>query len=287
MTALVVVQVFFSLHYLAAKVLLDTIPPRSWALLRAGSGALILLAAAAALRRPFPRRPGDLAKLALFALFGIVVNQVCFVEGLHRTTPSHSAILMTSVPAATLLFAILLGRERRTRRKLVAVALAFVGVMLVLRPEQASFSSQTFVGDSLQLINALSFSFFLVISKRLLERLDTLAATAVLMSFGAIGIVPVAWVPLGAFRPGEVPAHVWWLAAFIVVFPTAGAYFLNYWALRRADPSIVALFIYLQPVLATGLSVWLLGERPESRTILGGIFVCAGVWLGARRTDGR
>lgn len=283
--ALVAVQVFFGVHYLAAKFVLEDIPPRAWAAMRVAGAAVILLAAAKAMGRRFPRSRGDLARLALFSVFGVVVNQVCFIEGLARTTATHSSIINTLVPAGTLLFAVLFGREVLTGAKAASLGLALAGVLLVIRPEHASFSSRSFVGDLLTLVNALSYSFFLVISKRILARNDALAATAVLMSFGAVGVLAVGWAPLTAFHPASVHAVTWAWGLFIVLFPTAGAYFLIYWALARAESSLVALFVYLQPVVAAALSVSIRGEALTARTIAGAALIFAGVWLAVRPVD--
>src|SRR5512136_1971519 len=132
--ALFLVQIFFGLHYLAAKIVLETIPPRAWAAIRVTAAAAILLALASALGRSlrFPAR--DLGRLALFSLFGVVINQVCFVEGLRRTTPTHSAIINTTIPVGTLLFAVALGRERADRLKVLALLVSLAGVMLVIQP---------------------------------------------------------------------------------------------------------------------------------------------------------
>jgi drug/metabolite transporter (DMT)-like permease len=138
------------------------------------------------------------------------------------------------------------------------------------------------VGDLLTLINALSYSFFLVISKRLLTRTDPLGATAVLLAFGSLGIFAVGAPTLSAVAWSEVPASVWGMGAFIVVFPTALAYLLMYWALARVDSFLVALFIYLQPVIASTLSAAFLGERIGPRIVLGGGLIFLGVYLALR-----
>ena len=65
---------------------------------------------------------------------------------------------------------------------------------------------RTLVGDVLTLVNALSYSFFLVISKRLLTRVDPLGATAVLLSFGSLGILLLGWPELIGFSPAGVRA---------------------------------------------------------------------------------
>ena len=98
LAALVTVQVLFGINYLASKVVLDEIPPRAWALLRVSGACALLWLAVLLLKRRLPRDPVDLAKLALFSLFGVVLNQVLFVEGLSRTTPFHSSLINTSIP---------------------------------------------------------------------------------------------------------------------------------------------------------------------------------------------
>jgi drug/metabolite transporter (DMT)-like permease len=284
--ALIAVQVFFGVHYLMAKVLLETIPPMVWAPIRVAGGAAILLAAAVVMGRPFPRSRRDLSTLALFSVFGVVVNQICFVEGLYRTTATHSALINAWIPVGTLLFAVLLGRESMSGRKAASLALAIAGVLLVIRPDRSSPGEATLTGDLLTLVNGTSYAFFLVISKRILSRTDPLAATALLLLFGTVGIGLVGMPALSDFDPQSVPASIWGLGALIVVFPTAGAYFLIYWALARAESSLVAIFIYLQPLLAGALSAIVLGERPLPSTYAGAALLFAGVWL-ATSTGGR
>ena len=282
MGALVAVQALFGLHYLAAKIVLESIPPRAWASIRVGAAALVLFSVAAALRRPirFDRR--DLARLALYALFGVAINQVCFIEGLHRTTPTHSALINTTIPIGTLAFAALLGRESLDRAKLAAIALSLAGVLLVIRPVLGAGPQATLAGDLLTIVNAMSYSAFLVLSRRLLARSDPLAATAVLMGFGALGILAVSWPALLALRPTSIPGSAWLLGALIVIFATVVTYFLNYWALARVESSFVALFIYLQPILAAALSALVLGEKPAPHVYAGGALVFAGVAVALR-----
>jgi drug/metabolite transporter (DMT)-like permease len=283
-TALLAVQLFFGLHYLAAKLVLAEIPPRAWAAIRISAAALILLAIARLAGRRLPTARADLRRLAVYALFGVVINQLCFVEGLKRTTPTHSALINTSIPVFSLVFAVLAGRERISGRKLLAVAVALTGVLLVIWPfGRASFSSQTLAGDLLTLVNSMSFSLFLVISRDLLVRADPLAATAVLMGFGALGILAVAWPALLAFDPAPVSAGAWGLAAFVIVFATVLTYVLNYWALARVPSSLVALFVYVQPVIASTLSAALFGERPGPPVLVGAVLIFGGVFLALRR----
>jgi drug/metabolite transporter (DMT)-like permease len=277
--ALTLIQVLFGMHYLAGKILLKEIPPRAWAVIRVAAAAALLVAVAAAMGRRFPRAPRDLALLAVFSLFGVAINQVCFVEGLSRTTAIHSAIINSLMPAWTLFFAVLLGREALTAGKALSLLLAVAGVLLVIRPETASFTSATFVGDLITMINSMSYSFFLVISKRTLHRVDALAATALLFVFGTIPITLFGGAALARLDVGAVSLAAWLWGAFIILLPTAGAYVLISWTLARTEASLVALFIYLQPLVAAFLGIVFQGEILTARTMLGGGLIFAGVYF--------
>jgi drug/metabolite transporter (DMT)-like permease len=83
-----------------------------------------------------------------------------------------------------------------------------------------------------------------------------------------------------------VSPRTWWLALYIVLGPTAVAYLLTYWALARVESSTVALFIYLQPVIATSFSVLFQGARPDAATLTGAGLIFGAVYL-ALRPPGR
>ena len=87
------------------------------------------------------------------------------------------------------------------------------------------------------------------------------------------GSIPSSdFAPTGPCFLATVSSTAWLLIAYIIVFPTALAYVMQYWALARVDSSVVAFFIYLQPVIATTLSVVLLHERPGFAVLCGGAY---------------
>jgi drug/metabolite transporter (DMT)-like permease len=288
--ALVLVQIFFGVHYFVAKIVLTMMPARAWASLRiVGAAALLALYNAIFLRQR-PASRADWGRLALFALLGVVINQVLFAEGLSRTTPAHSAIINSTIPVATLGFAILLGREKTTLRRLLSLAIAFGSVLVLLRVESLRLREEWVLGDLLTLANATSFSLFLVLSRDFLRRTHPLAATSWLLGLGALGIVAVGMPQLGQIAWETLPPRFWLLSAYVIVFPTALAYFLNYYALRHVESSMVALFIYLQAPIAGLLSYFYFGERPTGRFFVAAAGIFLGVFLavanGGRRRRG-
>jgi drug/metabolite transporter (DMT)-like permease len=281
--ALVFVQVLFGLHYFAAKELLREISPEAWAAIRGVAAALFLLGLALLRGRPLPRDPRTLLALAGLSVFGVVINQYMFVKGLALTHTTHSALINSSIPVLTLGLAVLFRQERASGLKLLSLAVALGGVLVLLRVETLSFrfEDEVLVGDLYTLVNASSYSLFLVLSRPVLRRVDSLGATAVTFLFGSLLLLALGFPSLGEVDPGGLSSRAWVLALFIVVFPTAGAYLIQYFALRRVESSMVALFIYLQFVLAAFIGILWLGEPLEPRIAVAALLVLGGLVLGA------
>lgn len=283
--ALVAVQLQFAVHYLAAKVLLREIPAGAWAVLRILPAAALFLALGA--KVGIPRLRGrDLAELGMYAFFGVVLNQVMFIQGLSRTTPAHSALINTTIPIATILFATLLGRESWRPLRAFGVAISLCGVLVLLKVDQLQMRAEWFVGDLMTLVNAASFGLFLVLSKRGVARWGPIPATAGFLAFGSVGIALAGAGDLAHFDLATVSAKTWWIAAFIILGPTGATYFLNSWALTRVESSQVALFVYLQPVIAAALSAAFLGEPITGRFVASALLVFCGVYFATRPKAG-
>jgi drug/metabolite transporter (DMT)-like permease len=280
--ALLLVQLFFGIHYVAAKMVVGWVSPAAWILCRVGAAALILLAWILFSRGRWPRGLRQWGALAAFALFGVALNQVLFMEGIARTTPAHSALIQTAIPLWVVAFGLLLRRERLTVLRAAGLLVALLGVLVLLRADQFRVAGEHLAGDLLCLANTASYGFFLVISKRYLARHDPLTTTAHIFLLGAIPVAAYGAPDFAAVEWGGLPAPFWGWAAFIVIFGTIGTYFLIYWALRRVPSSVVALFIYLQPVIATVLDGWLRGVWPSPRFYPAAALVFFGVGMGVR-----
>ena len=131
------------------------------------------------------------------------------------------------------------------------------------------------------LVNAASYGTYLVVVRPLAEKYDPIALIACLF----IAAVPMV-APLGILELARMPAlhagDVEFLA-FLIAVPTVAAYGLVQIALRRAESSLVAAYIYLQPIIAATAAMFLLDEQPTLRIVVCGAIVLFGVWLAARR----
>jgi drug/metabolite transporter (DMT)-like permease len=134
-------------------------------------------------------------------------------------------------------------------------------------------------GDLLCLANATSFSVFLVLSRPIMQRHSAWITTPALFVAGSLGVTAYGLPELRALPWGEVSGMAWLVGGAIVLGPTVGSYGLNNWVLGRAEASTVALFIYLQFVLAAPLSWAILGEELSWRLIPAGVLVFTGLLI--------
>jgi drug/metabolite transporter (DMT)-like permease len=85
-----------------------------------------------------------------------------------------------------------------------------------------------------------------------------------------------------ATRWSALTFEAWWGLAFLIIFGTVVSYLLFAYVMTELAASRVAAFNYLQPVIASGLGIWLLSERLTSKVLLGGMIILAGVYLTER-----
>ncbi len=283
---LLAVQLLFGVHYLVSKWIVAELSPTAWALLRmlSATGILLLIWLLRALLAKPGRRlrlppPRTILYLGLCSFFGIMLNQLLFLEGIARTSVSHAAVLNSLIPTFALLAALLMGQERLNRRKFFSFLLGLIGVLILLEAERFRFDADTLVGDLLNLANAASYGLFIVLSRRVMTRVDSLSATLILflsasLGLGLYGMNDLTVAPLSELSSKAVGGMV-----FAVLGATVLTYFLNIWALRRTHASHVALYIFLQPIVASLLGALVLAETIGIRLLLAMLLVGAGLFL--------
>jgi len=285
--ALITVQILFGIWPIFGKIVLRSMSSTSLVSLRL-VGAALLFAVLQRRLTPLLRMPAkDIVMLTACSLLGIVGNQFIFVKGLSLTTVINTEILSTTIPVYAIATSILLGYERGSLKTLIGVLLSVAGVVYLVNPLHADLSTQTTTGNVLILINSFLYALYIVISKNLVGRYGALSVVTWIFLIGSVITVPVGIYSLQRENLAAIGAGTWAAVAFIIVFPTVVAYYLNAWALTRVPPSVVAIYIYLQPLIAFGFAPLLLGESWNWRTIAAAILIFGGVTLVTRDTDRR
>src|SRR5262249_17193234 len=161
-----------------------------------------------------------------------------------------SAILNTMIPIFTLLIVTLRRIEPLTVKRLLGFVAAFTGVLVIRRVENMSFSDRTLIGDLLTVLNCMSFAIFLTVSKKFVEKQYPIWFTTWLFIYGSIGLTLAALPDYRSFQWPEMNPTMIGCILFAIFGGTLLTYLLNNWALAHTRSTSVALFVYLQPVVA-------------------------------------
>ena len=280
--ALLVVQVFFGSLPVIGKVVLAVLPAFSIVGFRVGISALVFLTIQTYRRRIWLQHTSDYWRLAVLSLFGVVFNQLLFIGGLSLTKASNTSLLAVTIPIFTLIVSALIGTEKLNLLKIAGIVLAGTGIVFLIDPRAASFSSDTTLGDVMIIVNSLSYGIYVAASKNVITRNGALRSIMWVFLFASVVCVPIGLVSLSTTEVGEIQSQIWLIVVYIAVLATAVPYLLNAWAIARVSPSMVAVFVYLQPLIGFVLAVIFLGENIDFRFIIAALLVFSGVFLTTR-----
>jgi drug/metabolite transporter (DMT)-like permease len=273
--ALFAVAALFSLNYIISKFGMRSFAPLSFAWLRVLGAAIVL-----SLMAPRGRVPWR--DITLFAVLGVVANQALFLAGLALTSAHVAAILITTIPVFTLAIAIVSGRERATFAKIAGITLAALGALLVVWGEGIEGTTKSLIGALMIVGNSLSYSCYLVLSKPLMARTPARIVIARMFAAATLLMLPISAWSL-AHEPWQaIPRGAWLSLAGVIAGPTVAAYVINGWALARAEATLVATYMYLQPVITAVLAAIYLGETIRGIAIAAAVMIFAGVWMSGR-----
>jgi drug/metabolite transporter (DMT)-like permease len=144
--------------------------------------------------------------MAGVGLVGVGMNNVAFTLGVSMTTASDTALIYADVPVWGILLGVALGLERHTIWGVVGVALAFLGVGVVV---YGGLGSTSLVGDLLVVVATICWGSYAVLSLPLLRTYSPLVVAAYTMLFGGLGALPIALPEFMSTDWGEVSAGTW------------------------------------------------------------------------------
>lgn len=221
------------------------------------------------------QRPALQAARAL----AVSVASFAFFMAIHAMPLANATAIAFTSPAITaILSAVFLG-ERAPRSAWGATALAFCGVLIVLRPEVGRMGWAI----GWPLLAALGMASLMILNRRTAGTGSALAmqytialfATPMLLALAVAGHLS-GWAPM---RVG-VPDWTVVVRCALVAMSASVAHLLIYLATLRASAAVVAPTIYVQLLIALALGVLVFGDRPDPVALAGAaLIVASGLWL--------
>lgn len=277
-TALLLAVIMWGASFPLLKLGLEYVPPITLAAVRYSIAGLILIAvvfARSGVKRSLSEFRLDWKALTLLGLVGITVPNATLNLGLQFTTASVSSMIQASGPAFTVALAVIFLKERLRGMKVLGLAIAVIGTILLIGEGGVDLGNSTFIGNILVLVSSFSYSVSGVLTKRALERHSPLTITGWNVAIGSLFLY--ASTPIEFGQSVSFPPDMIVILLLLAVFPGCLAFLLYNYVLQKKELSSISFFIYLIPVFSTIISIALLGEVITAETVLFAALVIAGV----------
>ncbi|MGQ9460783.1 MAG: DMT family transporter [Candidatus Bathyarchaeaceae archaeon] len=218
--------------------------------------------------------------LLTLGLTGVTLYHVFQNFGLRLTTASNSSLLISSNPIFIALLDHFYLKEKMTWKRVFGIILAFLGIILIIRPSKSTFDPMGVAGDLLSLGAGLSWALYSVFGKKVLASYGAQRVTMFSMIFGTLLLFPILLV---SEKPA-LPTSLWlWFLLLILSLPCSGmAYLFWYKALEDVSPTKAGVFLFFLPVVSVSVAHLVLLESLDISFAIGALFVMLGVIITQR-----
>lgn len=222
----------------------------------------------------------DFPRIIASAFFGVAFNMLTLFKGLSQTSPIAAAVIMVTTPMIVLILSAMLIKERLKKSKVMGIILGLVGTaFLILYGKSIGNATNGSLGNFLVFVNAVSYGFYLIIVKSLMDKYNAFTFVKWIYLFGFLMVLPFGWSQFTVVDWSVVPVSILWKIGFVVVFSTFVTYLLNLLSMKELKPTTVAVFIYLQPLFATVFAIGLGKDNLNWVKISAAILIFSGVYL--------
>jgi drug/metabolite transporter (DMT)-like permease len=278
--SLLAANIIYGLNYSIAKAVMpDHIKPFALLSIRSiSAAALFWITSLFIPKEPVNRK--DLLFLFGCSFFGVVINQALFLVGLDMTTPVNSSIILSTNPIFAFVFAALILKEKITFLKGTGLAIGLSGVLLlILQNGMPDMASSTFLGDIFSMVNTISWAFYTVVIKRMLEKYHPVTVMKWTFLFGMLTNIPAGYHQWSTMDWSAIPFTAWLQIGFVIVGATYLGYLLITFGLRRLSPTIVSTYTYTQPIIAAYLATLMGQDHIDIVMVVSALLIFAGVFV--------
>ena len=224
----------------------------------------------------------DLPKIFLAAFLGYFVTQLTFLVAIPEITPMHCSIISSLSPIYTMFIAALVLKEPITFRKAGGVLLSLSGILFLIFNNTGNAGGgmeSSIFGIVLMIINGFAFSLYLGAFRPLIARYSIITFMKWIFLFSALMSLPLSLKEITTLQWNTIPQVQLWELAFLIICATCICYFLIPLGQKRIRPTLVSMYSYVQPIIATAISIVAGMEMLSWQKILAASMVFAGVFV--------
>jgi drug/metabolite transporter (DMT)-like permease len=258
--------------YVVSKVVMVVIPPFSLIVTRLVLG-ILTLAVIILVRKRWDVSRRQFWQIFAVGLVGYGVSLGFQFVGTKLSTAANGSLVTSTTPAFVLLFAAWLLAERITPRRLLALAVATLGVVAVIDPRNAALSPSFFWGNICLVAAALTWALYSVLIRKVTRDTDVLSTTLIAFIGGLPVCLPISGWELSTHQVGTIGLGVVGGILFLGIISTALAMYLWNTAFSLLDAGAASLTFFAQPVVGTLLAIIFLGEHISPLFVGGGVLI--------------
>lgn len=222
----------------------------------------------------------DIPRFILCGITGIVINQLFFIKGLSLTTAIHSSLLSLATPIFITIIAALVLKEGFTTLKAIGLAFGIGGAsLLIMMKDNTIVGSDMLLGDIMVLINAISYAFYLVMVRPLMEKYSGIQVLRWAFTIGAIGILPFGLPHFLSTNWSAFSFSQFVALGYVAIATTFLAYLLTVYSISTIGSSATGAFIYTQPLFAAVIATLFAGEHFNLIKAMAALLIFTGVYL--------
>lgn len=225
---------------------------------------------------------GDMWRIALASFLGFFLTQMTFLIGITMATAIDSAILGTLGPVFTMIVAYFFVGEPITGKKAGGVTLSLMGVLfLIFNSVQrgGGASATTPLGLVMLLLNSLTFAMYLGIFRPLVSKYSVVTFMKWVFLFSLLMSLPLSAREMFTMDYAAIPVTVRWEIGYLIFFATFIAYYLIPYGQKLIRPTLVSMYNYLSPIIATVVSIWTGMDHLTWQKVLAAMAIVGGVIL--------
>lgn len=226
----------------------------------------------------------DLPRILAASILGFLITQLTFLIAIPSITPLDCSIISAMSPIFTMIIAAIFLREPITVQKAGGVALSFAGALfLVFNSATAPGTAHTTTfGLLLMIFNCLCFSLYLGAFRPVIERYSVVTFMKWIFFYATILSLPISWGEVTTIDYAALPGDIVGELAFLIICSTFITYFLIPVGQKRIRPTLVSMYSYVQPIVATTISIYIGMDILDWQKVVAAVAVFAGVVVVSR-----
>ena len=196
--------------------------------------------------------PKDMLKIFFASLFALVFNQGVFIFGLSLTSPIDASIVTTTLPIITMIVAAIYLKEPITNKKVLGIFVGAMGALILILSRQTSANGGNSIwGDLLCLLAQLSFSIYLTVFKGLTQQYSAVTINKWMFIYASMCYIPFSYNDIAIIQWETISATAIFQVSYVVLGGSFIAYICVMTAQKLLRPTVVSMYNYVQPIVAS------------------------------------